>query len=74
VDGQRNDRLGREEQFHQSEHRRQILRRSSTYTYTHFHAQSDTHTEGRANAEAASYTGTAPNLAMKETVLVIRDR
>jgi hypothetical protein len=26
VDGQPNDRLGREEQWHQFEHRRQILR------------------------------------------------
>jgi hypothetical protein len=38
VDGQPNDRLGREEQWHQFEHRRQVLR-GRTHSNTNANSQ-----------------------------------
>jgi hypothetical protein len=51
VDGQRNDRLGREEQFHQFEHRRQVLRCAYTYTYSDSNSNSKPCPESDADGE-----------------------
>jgi hypothetical protein len=46
VDGQQNDRMGREEQFHQFEHRRQILRNRT---------ESDTDANSEPNTDRNCY-------------------
>jgi hypothetical protein len=62
VDGQPNDRLGREEQFHQFEHRRQILRGASTYTYSDSNSNSELYADSHANSQpfADSHANSEP--------------
>jgi hypothetical protein len=56
VDGQPNGRLGREEQWHQFEYRRQILRCASPYTYPNSNSNSEPNADTDANGEP--YTNT----------------
>jgi hypothetical protein len=51
VDGQPNDRLGRQEQWHQFEHRRQILRGASTYTSSDSNSNSQPYPNTDGNGE-----------------------
>jgi hypothetical protein len=68
VDGQRNDRLGREEQFHQSEHRRQILRGASTYAYPDSDSNSDSDSDAHSNSYNNSKGDTDPQVSPEPKV------
>jgi hypothetical protein len=56
VDGQPNGRLGREEQRHQFEHRRQILRGAGAYPYPDSNSEPypDTDANGEPYADGNS--------------------